>query len=158
MIKSGKKTDEPPKTALTKTSLYDKTSIPSPAKEKRQSSSRFNISGKRELIKLPLLIEEKDPAAREELFLKKLKQCCTMFDFISDPLSDLKWKEVKRAALGEMVDFVAMNRGVITEPIFSAAVEMFGKAISRLLANFNQSSCKLFPFFTAEHESERRRV
>jgi len=158
MTKGGKKADEPPKTALTKTSLYDKTTIPCQAKERRQSSSRFNISGNRELVKLPLLIEEKEPAAREELFLKKLKQCCTMFDFISDPLSDLKWKEVKRAALGEMVDFVAMNRGVITEPIFSAAVEMFGKIHTRVLVNFNRSSCKLFPFFTAKHESKRRRI
>jgi len=146
MTKGGKKADEPPKTALTKTSLYDKTTIPCQAKERRQSSSRFNISGNRELVKLPLLIEEKEPAAREELFLKKLKQCCTMFDFISDPLSDLKWKEVKRAALGEMVDFVAMNRGVITEPIFSAAVEMFAVNCFRSLPpNTNPNGAEFDP-------------
>ncbi|CAG5096112.1 Oidioi.mRNA.OKI2018_I69.XSR.g14476.t2.cds [Oikopleura dioica] len=146
MTKQEKKSDEPPKTALAKTALYDKTAIPSPAKEKRQSSSRFTLSGKRELIKLPLLIEEKDPAAREELFLKKLKQCCTMFDFIADPLSDLKWKEVKRAALGEMVDFVAMNRGVITEPIFSAAVEMFAVNTFRSLPpNTNPNGAEFDP-------------
>ena len=63
-------------------------------KERRQSSSRFNISSNRELTPLPAL---KDAAAneREELFLEKIKQCQVLFDFISDPLSDLKWKEVR---------------------------------------------------------------
>ena len=55
---------------------------------------------------------------REELFIRKLKQCCVLFDFVSDPLSDLKWKEVKRGALNEMVDYVSVNRGVITEAWF----------------------------------------
>lgn len=64
-------------------------------KERRQSSSRFNISSNRELTPLPAL---KDAAAneREELFLEKIKQCQVLFDFISDPLSDLKWKEVRK--------------------------------------------------------------
>ena len=48
-----------------------------------------------------------------------------MFDFVADPLSDLKWKEVKRGALNEMVDYVSVNRSVITENIFPEAVNMF---------------------------------
>ena len=47
-----------------------------------------------------------------------------IFDFNRDPLSDLKYKEVKRAALNELVDFVTHNRGVITEPIYPEAVQM----------------------------------
>ncbi|KAJ8941364.1 hypothetical protein NQ314_010427, partial [Rhamnusium bicolor] len=49
------------------------------------------------------------PADREELFVQKLRQCCVLFDFATDPLSDLKWKEVKRAALQEMVEYFAVN-------------------------------------------------
>lgn len=64
------------------------------------------------------------PAEREELFLQKLRQCCVLFDFASDPLSDLKWKEVKRTALHEMVEFVSQNKGVLTEPIYGEAVMM----------------------------------
>ena len=47
----------------------------------------------RELTKLPSL---KDAPAneREELFVSKIKQCQVLFDFVADPLSDLKWKEV----------------------------------------------------------------
>lgn len=86
-------------------------------KERRQSSSRFYVSTNRELSKLPLL---KDTAqdGREELFVQKIKQCQVLFDFVADPLSDLKWKEVKRAALHEMVEYVTNNRGVLTESVY----------------------------------------
>lgn len=72
-----------------------------------------------------LLISEAAPAEREELFIQKLRQCCVLFDFASDPLSDLKWKEVKRAALHEMVEYVSnQQKGVITEAIYPEAVNM----------------------------------
>ena len=61
---------------------------------------------------------------KEDIFIQKLRQCCTMFDFIVDPLSDLKWKEVKRAALNEIVEYVTHNRGVITDPIYPETVKM----------------------------------
>lgn len=47
-----------------------------------------------------------------------------LFDFVSDPLSDLKWKEVKRSALHEMVEYLTTQRGVITESIYPEAVNM----------------------------------
>lgn len=64
------------------------------------------------------------PADQEKLFIQKLRQCCVLFDFVSDPLSDLKWKEVKRAALSEMVEYITHNRNVITEPIYPEVVHM----------------------------------
>ena len=48
-----------------------------------------------------------------------------MFDFTVDPLSDLKWKEVKRSALNEIVDYVTNNSGAITEAIYPEAHAMF---------------------------------
>ena len=86
-------------------------------KERRQSSSRFNITQNRELVKLPKLNEATE-GEREELFIQKIRQCGVLFDFVSDPLSDLKWKEVKRAALQEMVEYVTQNRAVLTEPVY----------------------------------------
>ena len=41
-----------------------------------------------------------------------------------DPLSDLKFKEVKRAALNEIVDFITHNRGVVTDPIYLEVAHM----------------------------------
>ncbi|XP_033227030.1 serine/threonine-protein phosphatase 2A 56 kDa regulatory subunit gamma isoform isoform X4 [Belonocnema kinseyi] len=102
-------------------------------KDKRQSSSRFNITKNRELQKLPLLTEAQQGNEREELFIQKLRQCCVLFDFESDPLSDLKWKEVKRGALHEMVEYVTENRNVITEAIYPEAVNMFAVNLFRTL-------------------------
>ncbi|XP_023721847.1 serine/threonine-protein phosphatase 2A 56 kDa regulatory subunit gamma isoform isoform X6 [Cryptotermes secundus] len=70
---------------------------------------------------------------RDELFVQKIRQCCVLFDFVADPLSDLKWKEVKRTALQEMVEFVTTQRGVITEAIYPEAVNMFAVNLFRTL-------------------------
>ena len=71
-----------------------------------------------------IFIIDAAPAEREELFVQKIQQCCVLFDFVADPLSDLKWKEVKRGALLEMVEYVTSQRGVITEAIYPEAVNM----------------------------------
>ncbi|XP_049625777.1 serine/threonine-protein phosphatase 2A 56 kDa regulatory subunit gamma isoform isoform X1 [Suncus etruscus] len=101
-------------------------------KDRRSSSSRFNASNNRELQKLPPL-KDVPPADQEKLFIQKLRQCCVLFDFVSDPLSDLKWKEVKRAALSEMVEYITHNRNVITEPIYPEVVHMFAVNMFRTL-------------------------
>ncbi|GBP74288.1 hypothetical protein EVAR_42867_1 [Eumeta japonica] len=73
------------------------------------------------------------PGEREQLFIQKLRQCCLLFDFAEEPLSDLKWKEVKRAALLEMVEYVTSQRGVITDAIYPEAVNMFAINLFRTL-------------------------
>ena len=45
---------------------------------------------------------------QEELFVRKLRQCCVGFDFM-DPVADLKGKEIKRATLNE-VSHLASDR------------------------------------------------
>lgn len=98
---------------------------------KRQSSSRFHVAAKVELEKLSLL-KDVSPNEREQLFCQKLRQCCTTFDF-TDALSDLKGKEIKRTTLHELVDYVTNNRGVITEPIYPEAINMFASNLFRTL-------------------------
>lgn len=80
-------------------------------------------------LSLPSLVpSDVAPAEQEKLFIQKLRQCCVLFDFLSDPLSDLKWKEVKRAALSEMVEYITHNRNVITEPIYPEVVHMVSRS------------------------------
>ncbi|XP_068619419.1 serine/threonine-protein phosphatase 2A 56 kDa regulatory subunit gamma isoform-like isoform X1 [Battus philenor] len=100
---------------------------------RRHGSSRFNVQHhNQELVKLPP-IKDAPAAEREQLFVQKLRQCCLLFDFADEPLSDLKWKEVKRAALLEMVEYVTSQRGVITEAIYPEAVNMFAINLFRTL-------------------------
>uniref|UniRef100_A0A8C6SA83 Serine/threonine protein phosphatase 2A regulatory subunit n=1 Tax=Neogobius melanostomus TaxID=47308 RepID=A0A8C6SA83_9GOBI len=100
------------------------------AKQKRsQSSSQFRSQGKPiELTPLPLLKRSDQP----ELFLKKLQQCCTVFDFM-DTLSDLKMKEYKRSTLNELVDYVTVSRGYLTEQAYPDVVKMVSHNIFRTL-------------------------
>ncbi|KAH7533106.1 hypothetical protein FEM48_Zijuj04G0095000 [Ziziphus jujuba var. spinosa] len=44
-------------------------------------------------------------AEKQNLFLKKLNMCCVVFDF-SDPLKNLKEKDIKRQTLFELVDYI----------------------------------------------------
>lgn len=96
---------------------------PTAKRERRLSTSHFVISANRELVKLAN-IKDVPSEEREELFIQKLHQCCTLFDFSLDPLSDLKWKDVKRHALAELVEYIVTSTNVITEPIYPEVVKM----------------------------------
>ncbi|CRG87526.1 Serine/threonine-protein phosphatase 2A 56 kDa regulatory subunit delta isoform [Talaromyces islandicus] len=98
---------------------------------KRQHSSRFDISDQRqrELEKLPGF-HEVPPNRRQDLFMQKIDQCNIIFDF-NDPTADMKSKEIKRLALHELLDYVANNRSVITEPMYPRVVDMFAKNLFR---------------------------
>ncbi|KAI9822660.1 MAG: Serine/threonine-protein phosphatase 2A 56 kDa regulatory subunit delta isoform [Pycnora praestabilis] len=98
---------------------------------KRQHSSRFDISDQRQrdLEKLPGF-HEVPPNRRQELFMQKIDQCNIIFDF-NDATGDMKSKEIKRLALHELLDYVANNRQVITEPMYPRVVDMFSKNLFR---------------------------
>uniref|UniRef100_A0A672Y950 Serine/threonine protein phosphatase 2A regulatory subunit n=1 Tax=Sphaeramia orbicularis TaxID=375764 RepID=A0A672Y950_9TELE len=71
-------------------------------------------------------------AELHDLFCKKLQQCCMLFDFL-DCVADLKGKEIKRAALNELVESVATSRGVLIEPLYPEAIKMISVNIFRTL-------------------------
>lgn len=58
-----------------------------------------------------------------DLLSRKLAQCGVMFDFL-DCVADLKGKEVKRAALNELVECVGSTRGVLIEPVYPDIIRM----------------------------------
>lgn len=96
---------------------------------RQHSSVHFDISQNRELEKLPGF-HEVPPARRQELFMQKIDQCNVIFDF-NDASGDMKSKEIKRLALHELLDYVANNRQVITEPMYPRVVDMFAKNLFR---------------------------
>ncbi|XP_007451391.1 PREDICTED: serine/threonine-protein phosphatase 2A 56 kDa regulatory subunit alpha isoform [Lipotes vexillifer] len=112
---------------------FTRKSVRKAQRQKRsQGSSQFRSQGSQpELHPLPQL---KDATSNEqqELFCQKLQQCCILFDFM-DSVSDLKSKEVKRATLNELVEYVSTNRGVIVESAYSDIVKMISANIFRTL-------------------------
>ncbi|XP_061664968.1 serine/threonine-protein phosphatase 2A 56 kDa regulatory subunit beta isoform isoform X1 [Syngnathoides biaculeatus] len=96
------------------------------------SSSQFRYqSSLVELTPLPLL-KDASTADFHELFCKKLQQCCVTFDFL-DCVADLNGKEIKRAALNELMENVAAGKGVLTEQLYPEAIKMISVNILRCL-------------------------
>ncbi|XP_026551569.1 serine/threonine-protein phosphatase 2A 56 kDa regulatory subunit alpha isoform isoform X1 [Pseudonaja textilis] len=120
-------------TAAEKVDGFTRRSVRKAQKQKRsQGSSQFRSQGSQvELFPLPQL---KDATSNEQqvLFCQKLQQCCVLFDFM-DSVSDLRSKEIKRATLNELVEYVSTNRGVITESAYSEIVKMISSNIFRTL-------------------------
>lgn len=75
------------------------------------------------LTPFPLFFSDVPTSEQPELFLKKLQQCCVIFDFM-DTLSDLKMKEYKRSTLNELVDYITISRGCLTEQTYPEVVRM----------------------------------
>ncbi|CAF4718192.1 unnamed protein product, partial [Rotaria sp. Silwood2] len=60
---------------------------------------------------------------QEKLFIEKLRQCCVLFDF-SDCVSDLKSKEIKRACLNEIVDYITVTKSCLTENVYPELISI----------------------------------
>lgn len=72
---------------------------------------------------IPNFLADVPASDQEELFIRKLRQCCVAFDFM-DPVADIKGKEVKRCSLNELVDYITAGRGVLTEPVYPEIIKM----------------------------------
>ena len=57
-----------------------------------------------------------------------------VFDFM-DPVTDLKSKEIKRACLNEIVDYITATRNVLTEPVYPETVRMVSVFLSTTLCD-----------------------
>uniref|UniRef100_A0A8C3G4Y4 Serine/threonine protein phosphatase 2A regulatory subunit n=1 Tax=Cyclopterus lumpus TaxID=8103 RepID=A0A8C3G4Y4_CYCLU len=99
---------------------------------KSQGSSQYRTqSAPVELSPLPQL-KDAPSTEQQELFTQKLQQCCMLFDFL-DSVMDLKSKEIKRATLNELVDYVSTNRGVLVESTYPEITNMICTNIFRTL-------------------------
>ncbi|XP_078034449.1 serine/threonine-protein phosphatase regulatory subunit widerborst isoform X2 [Augochlora pura] len=99
--------------------------------KKSQGSSRYRNSQDVELQQLPQL-KDAPPSEQEELFIRKLQQCCVTFDFM-DVTADLKGKEIKRSTLNELVEYITAGRGVLTEPVYPEVINMISANLFRTL-------------------------
>lgn len=96
---------------------------------RKQRSSRFHVSEKVEIERLPAF-NEVAIHDRPELFIRKLHQCSVIFDF-NDASSELRGKQIKAQTLHEMLDYITTQRGVITESIYPEVVAMFAANLFR---------------------------
>ncbi|TFL07623.1 phosphatase 2A regulatory B subunit-domain-containing protein [Pterulicium gracile] len=96
---------------------------------RKQRSSRFVVTEKVEIEKLPPFMET-PPTERPQLFVKKLNQCRVLFDF-NDASADLKGKQIKAQTLHELLEYITTQHGVITEKIYPEVVTTFATNLFR---------------------------
>ncbi|CDS02840.1 Putative Serine/threonine-protein phosphatase2A regulatory subunit delta isoform [Lichtheimia ramosa] len=128
--KSGER-DIPKTGALGRLKNAPKDQIPISKAPRRQKSSRFYVKEKVQLEKTPAF-HEVPPHLRQDLFIQKIRQCTVVFDF-SDASSELREKEIKRQTLQEILEYVNMNRGVLTEAVYPEIVNMFSINLFRTI-------------------------
>ncbi|XP_018422768.1 PREDICTED: serine/threonine-protein phosphatase 2A 56 kDa regulatory subunit alpha isoform [Nanorana parkeri] len=104
------------------------------AQRQRRSQGSSQFRGQGALVELSPLPPLKDATSndQQDLFCQKLQQCCMLFDFM-DSISDLKSKEIKRATLNELVEYVSTNRGIIVESAYPDITQMISSNIFRTL-------------------------
>ncbi|KAK4473801.1 hypothetical protein MN116_003136 [Schistosoma mekongi] len=96
--------------------------IAATSQPQRQLSSRFINASHDELKALPLLVETPS-GEREALLLNKLRMCSTLFDF-NDNTTQMKSKEIKRLTLLELAEFISINCGSLTEPVYVGIINL----------------------------------
>ncbi|KAI6220834.1 Serine/threonine protein phosphatase 2A regulatory subunit [Aphelenchoides fujianensis] len=95
------------------------------------NSSRYHADNEPELVQLPL-IKDAPQAEQTNIAIQKLQQCQKIFDFY-DPVAQLKSKEIKRAALNELIDYMTGSKGVIVESLYPEIIRMVSRNIFRVL-------------------------
>lgn len=91
---------------------------------------------------------------QEDLFIRKLRQCCFSFDFM-DPISDLKGKEIKRAALNDLSTYITHGRGVLTEAVYPEIIRMV-KSVFVLCGFLTNNFSFSFSFFFSKQTHTHR--
>jgi len=101
---------------------------------RKTHSSRFHVTERRELEKLPALLGyipvvitpltvDVPTNNRPDLFMQKLEQCNVIFDF-RDPSQDIRSKEIKRSTLQELLEYISSNRNVVQPSMYGKIVNM----------------------------------
>ncbi|VDQ04380.1 unnamed protein product [Trichobilharzia regenti] len=90
-------------------------------KQKRsQGSSHYRPKAPTELTRLPAF-KDVSPSEHQELFIKKLQQCCVVFNF-EDSTSDVSSKEIKRTFLSELVEYISVTRNALNESVYQPII------------------------------------
>ncbi|CAA0838351.1 Serine/threonine protein phosphatase 2A 57 kDa regulatory subunit B iota isoform [Striga hermonthica] len=102
----------------------------------------------------PLLAFKDVPSSeRTNLFISKLSLCCVVFDF-TDPSKNVHEKELKRATLLELLEFVSENPLKFTEPLIQASCKMCSINLFRVFPPNSHCSRARSPTENESNENE----
>lgn len=108
----------------------------SPIGRRTSSGSSEHCDDSVQMRPKPIKLKDiEDPKEREELFKSKMEQCCRLYDFSVNPLSDLEIKDAKVSILIELEDIVLDEPNLIVpfESLYGELFKMFSANIFRPL-------------------------
>lgn len=108
----------------------------SPIGRRTSSGSSEHCDDSVQMRPKPIKLKDiEDPKEREELFKSKIEQCCRLYDFSVNPLSDLEIKDAKVSILIELEDIVLDEPNLIVpfESLYEELFKMFSANIFRPL-------------------------
>ena len=140
--------------APTSIATTPKDTIPIAKTPRKQRSSRFHVTERVEIVRLPPF-SDVPYAERHDLFVAKLRQCSVVFDF-SDASTEMSGKSIKSNMLQEMLEYITTQRGVITEQIYPEVVAMVRCGAER--GADRAVLVQSVPRDSAARQSDRRRV
>eukprot|EP01127_Copromyxa_protea_P018528 TRINITY_DN5853_c0_g1_i1.p1 TRINITY_DN5853_c0_g1~~TRINITY_DN5853_c0_g1_i1.p1 ORF type:complete len:638 (+),score=139.34 TRINITY_DN5853_c0_g1_i1:148-2061(+) len=101
----------------------------------KSSSSRFlNVGPQEKLEPLPKIRSLTTNAEKEAMFIRKIRQCCVVFDFTDViNLAQAEQKEIKRETLLELVEFVLTDKLPFSPIMYKAVIAMVSTNLFRPL-------------------------
>lgn len=60
---------------------------------------------------------------RHDLFIRKLHQCSVVFDF-NETATEMEGKNIKAATLQELLEWISLQRNVVTDSVYPEVVAM----------------------------------
>lgn len=108
----------------------------SPVGRQTSSGSSEHCDNSIQMRPKPIKLKDiADPVEREQLFKSKIEQCCKIYDFSINPLSDLEIKDEKVSILIELEDVVLDEPNLIVpfESLYEELFRMFSANIFRPL-------------------------
>ncbi|EXB37815.1 Serine/threonine protein phosphatase 2A 59 kDa regulatory subunit B' zeta isoform [Morus notabilis] len=88
---------------------------------------------------------------KQNLFIKKLNMCCVVFNF-SDPVSDLKKKDIKRQTLLELVDYISSVNSKFNEAVMQEITQMVAVNLFRIFPSASHENKVLESYDLEEEE------
>uniref|UniRef100_A0A1B0GA63 Serine/threonine protein phosphatase 2A regulatory subunit n=1 Tax=Glossina morsitans morsitans TaxID=37546 RepID=A0A1B0GA63_GLOMM len=98
----------------------------------KQTFVRYRNSKADELERLPPLKYKHSAIKQEQLFIRKLRQCCTALNFV-EPITEWRAKLIKYDILSELSIYITRGRGVLTETVYPEIINMVSCNIFRTL-------------------------
>ncbi|CAD5231657.1 unnamed protein product [Bursaphelenchus xylophilus] len=124
--------------------------LPDDIKDTSNDSTEYNLSDSQSVNEsiengVNGYMQSQPSISTEEDFNECIEHCMVIYDFTTDPLSDLRKKETKRNALNALIDYVTMSQKPFSDNVHKRSVGLFSHNCFRILGPPSNSGVEFDP-------------